>query len=274
MSSINDCHPVTPAQRVALWLAHIFAFTSLGLVIAWAGGTDKELGYLGGFNWTNNTFNYHPVMMVGGLLVAGTEGMISYRFWPFGHDKNKIIHGLFLTIGLAMVIVGLTAVFLSHNSTTHGGVKPNLYTAHGFVGIFVVTIFFFQFVMAIAAFVVPAIRAKMASAWVHLHKFLGKFIYFSALMAAGMGIAEKTGFNASPANYAQPDVNPASHYKEMLPGYKIAFGIPITLLFAALFATFAVNDFPSTDNVPVIDNVSVEGGGDVVPVESEEPKIQ
>ena len=60
-------------SRYSAWLAHGFAFTSLGLVIAWAGGTDTSAGFLGGFNWTNLTFNYHPVMMVGGLLVAGTE---------------------------------------------------------------------------------------------------------------------------------------------------------------------------------------------------------
>ena len=105
---------------------------------------------------------------------------------------NKIIHGCLHTIGLVMVIVGLIAAFLSHNSVTHGGMKPNLYTAHGFVGIFVVTLFFFQYIMGISAFVVPAIRTKIASAWVPLHRFLGTFCYFGALMAAGMGIAEKT----------------------------------------------------------------------------------
>jgi len=268
MSNSNEkSKPISSVQRVASWLAHIFALTSLGLVIAWAGGTDKAQGYLGGFNWTNNTFNFHPVMMVGGLLVVGTEGMLAYRFWPFGHCMNKIIHGCLHTIGLVMVIVGLIAAFLSHNSVTHGGMKPNLYTAHGFVGIFVVTLFFFQYIMGISAFVVPAIRTKIASAWVPLHRFLGTFCYFGALMAAGMGIAEKTGFNASPATYVQPDINPALHYKEMGAGYKIAFGLPITLLFAAFFATFAAYDFPSTDSKPVKDNTSVEDGGDVVPVE-------
>lgn len=134
-------------SHYSAWLAHAFALTSLGLVIAWAGGTDTSAGFLGGFNWTNLTFNYHPVMMVGGLLVAGTEAMLAFRFWPFGHFYNKIIHVIVNTTGVAMVIVGLTAVFLSHNSVPHGGIKPNLYTAHGFVGIFVVTLYFFQYAM-------------------------------------------------------------------------------------------------------------------------------
>ena len=85
-------HPTSKLSRYSAWLAHAFALTSLGLVIAWAGGKDTSAGFLGGFNWTNLTFNYHPVMMVGGLLVAGTEAMLAFRFWPFGHFYNKVIH--------------------------------------------------------------------------------------------------------------------------------------------------------------------------------------
>jgi cytochrome b-561 len=252
-------------SRYAAWLAHAFAFVSLGLVIAWAGGTDTDAGYLGGFNWTNHTFNYHPVMMVGGLLVAGAEAMLAYRFWPFGHFYNKVIHAVLQTTGLAMVVTGLNAVFLSHNSVAHGGIKPNLYTAHSWLGMFVVTLYFFQYVMGVATFCLRVAPETVKSAFLPLHKFLGKFIYSGALMAAGMGIAEKTGFNAAPATYAQPDVNPASHYNQLGSGYRIAFGIPIALLFTAFFAFLAVNDVPSaksTEGVSEHDAASVEEGGD------------
>jgi hypothetical protein len=191
-------------SRYSAWLAHGFAFTSLGLVIAWAGGTDTSAGFLGGFNWTNLTFNYHPVMMVGGLLVAGTEAskllqyiclfcrryfvcllnifslhfaVLAFRFWPFGHFYNKIIHVIVNTTGCAMVIVGLIAVFLSHNSVPHGGMKPNLYTAHGFVGIFVVTLYFFQYAMGLVTFAMKITPETVKKAILPLHKFLGKFIY-------------------------------------------------------------------------------------------------
>ena len=269
-------HPTSKLSRYSAWLAHAFALTSLGLVIAWAGGKDTSAGFLGGFNWTNLTFNYHPVMMVGGLLVAGTEAMLAFRFWPFGHFYNKVIHVIVNTTGVAMVIVGLIAVFLSHNSVPHGGIKPNLYTAHGFVGIFVVTLYFFQYALGVVTFATKITSKTVKSAILPLHKFLGKFIYSGALMTAGMGIAEKTGFGASPATYAQPDTNPALHYNQLKTGYRIAFGLPITLLLAAFFAFFAVNDQPSTSSTHEESKnveLSVEAGGEMAAENDvEEPK--
>ena len=96
-------------------------------------------------------------------------------------------------------------------------------------------------------------------------------------MAAGMGIAEKTGFNASPATYVQPDINPALHYNQLKTGYRIAFGLPITLLLAAFFAFFALvnDDQPSTSSTHEESQkveLSVEEGGDVAENTVEEPK--
>lgn len=95
-------------------------------------------------------------------------------------------------------------------------------------------------------------------------------------MAAGMGIAEKTGFNASPATYVQPDKNPALHYNQLKTGYRIAFGLPITLLLAAFFAFFAVNiDQPSTSTAHEESKnveLSVEEGGEMAENPVEEPK--
>ena len=103
--------------------------------------------------------------------------VLAFRFWPFGHFYNKIIHVIVNTTGCAMVIVGLIAVFLSHNSVPHGGMKPNLYTAHGFVGIFVVTLYFFQYAMGLVTFAMKITPETVKKAILPLHKFLGKFIY-------------------------------------------------------------------------------------------------
>ena len=101
-------------------------------------------------------------------------------------------------------------------------------------------------------------------------------VYSGALMAAGMGIAEKTGFGAAPATYAQPDMNPALHYNQLKTGYRIAFGLPITLLLAAFFAFFAVNDQPSTSSTHEESKnveLSVEAGGEMAAENNvEEPK--
>lgn len=54
----------TPAQKVALILAHMGALVSVILTARWANGAGE--GYLGGLDWgdDNLIFNWHPVLMV------------------------------------------------------------------------------------------------------------------------------------------------------------------------------------------------------------------
>jgi len=149
---------------------------------------DTKNGYLGGLDWEKGTFKWHPVMMVGGFIVVGTEGMLTYRVMPFGKPVNKKIHAAWQTVGVIMVCIGLSAVFLSHNSVAHGGYKANLYTAHSWVGIFVVTLYFFQWFMGFASFLVPSIRAKIASSWLPIHTFIVSMLPLIFLRALCFGI--------------------------------------------------------------------------------------
>jgi hypothetical protein len=37
-------------------------------------------------------FNWHPILMVAGMVVASTEAMLAFRSLPFGKPVNKAIH--------------------------------------------------------------------------------------------------------------------------------------------------------------------------------------
>ena len=78
------------------------------------------------------------------MLISRFEGLLAYRTLPFGKALNKKAHMAFQSAGAFCACVGLIAVFLSHNDVAHGGVKPNLYTAHGWIGILVITLYFAQ----------------------------------------------------------------------------------------------------------------------------------
>ena len=54
-------------------------------------------------------------------------------------------------------------------------------------------------------------------------------------MAAGMGIAEYTGFSAAPKHYDQPDLNPASHYDQFNAGTLTVLWLCISMLLTAFF---------------------------------------
>lgn len=76
--------------------------TSLALTIKWAKGTDTKLNYLGGLDWSDKglVFNYHPVLMVAGLVFCASEALLSYRTWHLGKQKNKALHLLWQTAAI------------------------------------------------------------------------------------------------------------------------------------------------------------------------------
>jgi cytochrome b-561 len=231
--------PISTAQRISAGIAHLMNICVFVLICIYCGRTG--VGYLGGFDWGARTFNWHPVMMVFGLFVCATEGLLAYRTLPFGRLGNKRAHALLQTAGTASAVVGLTAVFLSHNIVGHGGLKPNLYTAHGWIGIFVVTLYFSQYLVGLLAFGLQASTPGVRKALLPVHVFLGVFSYFGALVAALMGIAEKTGFGgAYPVD--STEYNPAAHYNKIGGAYRVAFWLAICMMSTALFSTYAAMD--------------------------------
>lgn len=235
--------PISKLQKISAGIAHVLNLGTLVLVSVYCGKANKTKGFLGGYDWELNTFNWHPAMMVTGLLVCATEGLLAYRTLPFGKALNKKAHMAFQSAGAFCACVGLIAVFLSHNDVAHGGVKPNLYTAHGWIGILVVTLYFAQYAVGAVAYGLQLVGLNVRAALLPLHVFLGLFCYFGAMVAACAGIAEKTGFGGAYALApGEVDHNPASHYGDIGAGYRTAFWLALCIIGTGLFATFAAMD--------------------------------
>lgn len=244
--------PTTVLQFYAAVLAHICALASLILGFVYCGHSNKgddDVGFLGGFNWRDKTFNWHPCLMITGLIFCSTEAILAFRTWAFGRAVNKALHACFTTLAVGFTTVGLVAVFLSHNSLEHsaGGVyTANLYSAHSWIGISTVSLFYFQWVMGIVAFLLPSPEAFKDS-WMPLHIFLGTSSYIGAAVAVGTGIAEKTswmgiGYDAGD----KPVLNPAEHYLDIGRGFRVALWCCFFVFLTVIFAMFAVNDTAKT----------------------------
>ncbi|CAB1322190.1 unnamed protein product [Coregonus sp. 'balchen'] len=110
----------------------------------------------GGFAWDGSPlqFNWHPVLMVTGLVVLYGNGAVLYRV-PLTWGQNKLpwklLHAGVMLLALLCSVLGLCAVFDFHNANN----TPNLYSLHSWIGICTTALFTTQWVMGLAGFLLP-----------------------------------------------------------------------------------------------------------------------
>ncbi|KAK7109929.1 putative transmembrane ascorbate-dependent reductase CYB561 homolog [Littorina saxatilis] len=182
-----DSESNTADLRYFTWLvvlAQVFGALAVVLVGVWMGH------FQGGFAWQSDPdhqFNYHPLFMVIGMIFLYADGILAYRV--FRNDKKlyiKILHAAMHTVALVFAAVGLKAVFDSHNLTD----KPNLYTLHSWIGLFVVVAFGVQWLLGFLAFVTPVAGIVIKRYYMPYHRFWGVTLLALAGATALLGITE------------------------------------------------------------------------------------
>lgn len=224
---------------------HIFAVISVCLVVDWA--TDS-LGGLYTINMDDPTsdnykyvFNWHPVMMVLGMLFCFVEAALSYRTWKHLDSMckmkmAKLIHLVWQTAAVICISVGLYAVFTAHNKNN----KPNLYSLHSWIGISVVTLYFTQYVVGVYTFLTPKSVSPISQRenYKPYHIYFGLFLLFGAGMAIETGIQDKLAGSACNYPVTEPDTNPIKNYSQIplvcKEGNWLGLSVFVTLMFAGL----------------------------------------
>ncbi|XP_026176420.1 lysosomal membrane ascorbate-dependent ferrireductase CYB561A3 isoform X2 [Mastacembelus armatus] len=160
----------------------------------------------GGFAWDGSAlqFNWHPVLMVTGLVVVYGIGAVLYRV-PLTWGQNKLpwklLHAALMLIALVLSIVGLLAVFDFHN-TNH---TPNLYSLHSWIGIAATALFAIQWVVGVAGFLLPCSPTSLRKLLKPVHVWMGGSILLLSIIACISGINEKLFFVLKgTANGTQP----------------------------------------------------------------------
>jgi len=122
--------------------AHIGVVLFFLLIAAWMGSVTagaKGLDIAGsrGFGWAagdKRVFNWHPVLMSAGMVLALGEAILVHatpaRWLP--KAARKAAHAALLAAVLPTVALGLVAVFRSHNEAVPP--VPNMYSAHSWIG--------------------------------------------------------------------------------------------------------------------------------------------
>ncbi|CAN9512800.1 unnamed protein product [Ophioblennius macclurei] len=151
--------------------------------------------YRGGFAWdgTAQQFNWHPVMMVMGLVVLYGNAAVLYRV-PLTWGQNKlpwkILHAALMLLAMILSVVGLCAVFDFHNAKN----TANLYSLHSWIGIAAVALFALQWTAGAAGFFLPCSPPALRKLLKPAHVWMGGAILTLSVAACVSGINEKLFF--------------------------------------------------------------------------------
>ncbi|XP_076255985.1 lysosomal membrane ascorbate-dependent ferrireductase CYB561A3-like isoform X2 [Rhynchophorus ferrugineus] len=179
-------------QRTKMYNTLYSFTTSLGtglllLVLFWI------LHCRGGFTWQSNPktqFNWHPFLMLLGMVFLYSQAMLVYRTGRMLQKKKlKIIHAALHLLAFIMSVIGLKAVFDSHNLSKEP--IANLYTIHSWLGLLTVIIFSMQFLSGFISFLYPGLSPTLRKTLMPIHVIIGTSAFVMGLISSLTGLTEK-----------------------------------------------------------------------------------
>uniref|UniRef100_A0A8D0LCN5 Lysosomal membrane ascorbate-dependent ferrireductase CYB561A3 n=2 Tax=Sphenodon punctatus TaxID=8508 RepID=A0A8D0LCN5_SPHPU len=159
----------------------------------------------GGFAWDGSAemFNWHPVLMVTGLVVLYGTAALVYRVprsWEGSKLPWKMLHAALTLAAFVLAVLGLVAVFEFHNKA---GI-PNMYSLHSWLGLATVLLFSCQWLVGFASFLLPWAPNWLRALYKPIHVFFGSAILPLAMAASISGINEKLFLSLkNPTPYSQ-----------------------------------------------------------------------
>lgn len=213
------------------------------LLIHWMGGTDRDETYLGGFNFNELIFNYHPVFMTCGMLVCGTCSMMSYRVIPLPKLIVKKFHAFMHTAAIVLIILGLACVITGNNyksKNEYHTYYANLASIHSMMGLSTCIIYALNYFLGLFAFLMPGFSVEARKAFMPNHVFIGVFALIAASCSALTGIIELTAEYGCGYEVTSADWNAAQHYHRLTDGCKEANGAGYCIFVSLLLATYAL----------------------------------
>jgi len=215
-------------------IAQISGFMAVVLAGIWTGH------HLGGFSWQSNPnleFNWHPLLMILGMIYLYGNGILMYRMFRNERKRKlKLIHAGIMISVFMLTVVALKAVFDSHNLAPCKHPKedgdvcplPNLYSLHSWMGILTVILFLFQWLAGLITFLFPGLASHLKSSYLPVHIFFGLMIFVCACATALLGITEKAIFGLG------------SKYSERDPSGVVANWIGLLILIFGILVVYLV----------------------------------
>lgn len=177
-------------------ITEISGFMAVVLMGIWMGHFRK------GFAWSENPdlqFNWHPLLMTLGMIYLYGNGILIYRV--FRHERKKklkLTHAIIMISSFLLTVIGLKAVFDSHNLKKDADGNPapiaNLYSLHSWMGIITVILFAMQWLGGFITFLFPGLASHLRASYMPIHTSFGIMIFVLACSTSLLGITEKLIF--------------------------------------------------------------------------------
>lgn len=171
-----------------MFLAQVFLFGALGLVLFWV------FYYRQGIAWQNEIdkeFNLHPILMVGGFVFLLGEAILVYRLCRCGRKiYNKLVHTILHLLVMPAAAIAVVAVFDFHSFKKPP--IPHLYSLHSWMGLGTLGLFALQFIVGFFSFLVLLCCEKATASFraallpIHIHFGLATFLMGVATCVTGL----------------------------------------------------------------------------------------
>mmetsp|Transcript_16722 Transcript_16722/g.25117 ORF Transcript_16722/g.25117 Transcript_16722/m.25117 type:complete len:317 (-) Transcript_16722:169-1119(-) len=240
MSDRSDRSGAQPIwiENLTLVLGRAFAMVSLILVIIWATRESITDGYLGGLDWNKNVFNWHPVMMIAGIVCCTGWSITAFRMKVQKYSTSRNLHVFFHLGAKICITVGLRAAWEAKDNDEN----PHFVTLHSWLGIATSILLFQNDILGLCHFVLPYASGAMRKLYAPYHIFFGKMSLVFAVITIEAGIMEKNTFIGCQPEINSRDKNPGGHYEDIPPGCRLSDGLGITVALALIFLLFALRN--------------------------------
>lgn len=233
---------------LSLLVFELCAITAVAASIYWV------QKYCNGFKWEDRsfeTFNYHPVFMLLGLVFLMGHSVITFRILPLRHRAKKYIHASINMLAFIFVVVGLMAVFKFHNDLN----IPNMYSLHSWLGMTTVIIFSLQLLGGVSIFQDMCTGAKdeLRAAYKPFHVAAGTAMALFVVASVCTGLQEKMGFKDKNPNFKYNSMPPEGILVNTLGLVVMMWGATVVWILVAVEKRSPVNHYeeiqPESDDV-------------------------
>lgn len=188
----------------------------------------------GGFAWDGSVlmFNWHPVLMVTGMVVLYGAASLVYRLpqsWGGPKLPWKLLHAALHLVAFVLTVLGLVAVFCFHNT----GKIANLYSLHSWLGITTVFLFACQWCLGFSVFLLPWASVWLRTLLKPIHVFFGASILSLAIASVISGINEKLIFSLKNATHPYSALPSEAVFANCTGMIVVAFGLVVLYVLLA-----------------------------------------
>jgi hypothetical protein len=178
------------AQQVYMVLGKAFGLIAMVLVCIWATSRNVDRKFLGGLDWGDNVFNWHPVLMIAALVYCTGWSLIAYKLKFLTYTARKYVHITFHVASKVCLFVGMSAVYEHKHLKAEDddvGYLVHLTSFHSWLGLATTLLLIQNDTLGSIVFFVPSFAQRYAHIYRPLHKFLGVSAYVFAMITIFTG---------------------------------------------------------------------------------------